>query len=75
MEEITRIEEADARFRDDMEEAGFEVRDYKGRFFYEGPAVVVSDLQDAIRATDIPLQWDHLGLNWIVYPRADTGRR
>lgn len=57
------------RFCKDMKEAGHEIRDYKGRFFYEGPAVVVEDLLDAIGVTDIPLEWDHIGLSWIVYPR------
>lgn len=57
------------RFRKDMKKAGLEVQEYKGRYFYEGPAVVVKDLQDAIRVTDIPLQWDHMGLQWVIYPR------
>ncbi len=58
------------QFIEDMEEAGLEVQHYKGRFYWEGPAAEVDDLQDAIGATKVRCQWDHLGLGWIVYPRA-----
>ena len=54
----------------DMEEAGLEVQHYRGRFYWEGPAVAVDDLQDALGATKVRCQWDHLGLGWIVYPKA-----
>jgi hypothetical protein len=57
------------QFVEDMEEAGLEVRHYRGRFFWEGPAVVVSDLQEARGATEVACQWDNMGLDWIVYPR------
>ena len=58
------------QFSLDMEAAGFDVREYNGRFFYHGPAAVVDrdQLQDAIRATGVPLQWDNMGRDWIVYP-------
>ena len=58
------------RFVEDMAEAGLEVQYYQGRFYWEGPAVQVDDLQDAIGATKVRCQWDNLGLGWIVYPRA-----
>lgn len=58
------------QFVEDMEEAGLEVQHYRGRFYWEGPAVEVDDLQDALGATKVRCQWDHLGLGWIVYPRA-----
>jgi hypothetical protein len=58
------------RFVEDMEEAGLEVQHYRGRFFWEGPAVVVSDLQDALGATEVRCQWDNMGLDWVVYPRS-----
>lgn len=58
------------RFVEDMEEAGLDVQHYRGRFFWEGPAVQVDDLQDALGATKVHCQWDNLGLGWIVYPRA-----
>ncbi len=58
------------QFVEDMERAGLEVQHYRGRFYWEGPAVAVDDLQDALGATRVRCQWDHLGLGWIVYPRA-----
>jgi len=61
------------KFRKDMEDAGYEVIEYGGRYFYQGPAVTTSkdediDLQDIIRATDLRLQWDNLGFDKVVYP-------
>lgn len=57
-----------------MERAGYDVREYHGRFFYHGPAVSTNEsdgptLQDVIRATKVSVQWDNLGLDYIVYPR------
>jgi hypothetical protein len=57
------------QFTKDMEEAGFEVREYKGRYFYNGPAVSCSNLQSVLSSTKVPCQWDQLGLGWIVYPK------
>lgn len=57
------------KFKREMEEAGLEVENYKGRFFWEGPAVRTDDLQETLAKTVIPCQWDTLGLGWIVYPR------
>lgn len=61
------------RFTEDMENDGREVRQYRGRYYYEGPAVEIDDadeLQDVIRATEVSLQWDELGKNGlIIYPR------
>jgi hypothetical protein len=53
-----------------MDRAGLEVRHYRGRFFWQGPAVVVSDRDQAISATDVACRWDQMGLDWIVYPQA-----
>jgi hypothetical protein len=58
------------RFIDDMEEAGLDMQDYRGRFFWRGPAVVVDDLQQALGATKVPCQWDNMGRGWVVYPKA-----
>ncbi len=58
------------KFRKDCEGEGLEVRHYRGRFFYEGPAVSTKDIQDVIRATTVRVQWDQLGLGYIVYPEA-----
>jgi hypothetical protein len=65
------------KFIQDMEDAGFSVRDYAGRFFWKGPAVATSrnegiDIEDIIRATDVKLQSDSLGLDQIVYPVASA---
>jgi len=57
------------RFTVDMEAAGLHPYHYRGRFYFEGPAVNVDDLQDAIRATSVSVQWDHMGLGFVVYPR------
>lgn len=47
------------------------VEPYAGRFYWEGPAVRADnerELQEIIRATTVPVQWDSLGLGYIVYP-------
>ena len=70
LEQARREGKADVcRFAEDMRRAGLEVRHYRGRFRWEGPAVVVSDLQDALGATKVRCLWDHMGLDKIVYPR------
>lgn len=58
------------KFVEDMEAAGFEVYHYKGRFFWEGPAVNVKNLQDAISNTEVRCQWDDMGLGLVVYPKS-----
>ena len=68
------------QFRHDMKVAGFNVREYRGRNFYDGPAVQVDEsddgwrptFQEVIRATSVVLQRDNLGLDWIVYPKDPT---
>lgn len=62
------------QFVRDMEIVGIEYEEYKGRFFYHGPAVRTNEngfptLQDVVRATKVKLQWDNLGKSdLIVYP-------
>jgi len=59
-------------FRTDMIRADREIREYRGRNFFHGPAVDVGtfdEVQSMIRETTIPLQWDTLGKGFIVYPR------
>jgi hypothetical protein len=64
------------RFVEDMTAAGLRTRHYRGRWYWEGPAVVVEDLQDALGATKVRCQWDNLARDWIVYPKAyGTARR
>ena len=57
------------QFVEDMEDAGLTPWHYCGRFFFEGPAVDVDDLQDALSETKVPCQWDNMGLGWVVYPK------
>ncbi len=55
-----------------MEKAGREVENYRGRNFYNGPAVRVdeSELQGVIRKTRVKIQWDTMGKTGIIiYPR------
>jgi hypothetical protein len=61
------------KFIEDMGLAGIATSAYSGRFFWEGPAVRSDQqngptLQDIIRKTSVPLQWDGLGSNYMVYP-------
>ena len=60
------------QFREDMEAAGYEVRDYGGRMYWKGPAVHVGadELQDVIRATSVRVQTDSMGRDLVVYPKA-----
>lgn len=58
-------------FRKNMEAAGIEYEFYRGRFFYQGWAARAHDrkaFQAIIKASEVELQWDELGLGWIVYP-------
>lgn len=61
------------QFIADMKKVGIACKEYKGRFFYHGPAVRTNEKgfptrQDVIRATRVELQWDNLGFDFIVYP-------
>ena len=56
------------KFVKDMEKAGLEPRFYQGRYYWRGPAVSVSDLQEAMSNTKVKCQWDSLGRGYIVYP-------
>ena len=57
------------QFIKDMEyHTELEVRHYKGRYWWQGPAVSVEYLEDALDHTQVPCQWDQLGLGYIVYP-------
>jgi len=59
------------RFVRDMQDScAGELMHYKGRWFWEGPAVSVDDVQDALGCTKVPCQWETLGMGYVVYPRA-----
>jgi hypothetical protein len=57
------------RFVAECYDAGLSLRHYNGRFYFKGPAVVTSDISIVIRATTVEVQWDNMGLDWIVYPK------
>jgi ribosomal protein L27 len=62
---------AHEQFQADMVAAGRTVRHYRGRHFYDGPAVKIErdELQTLIRETTVMVQVDHLGKTaLIVYP-------
>ena len=63
-------EERHAKFKEDMELAGFDVRNYQGRNYYDGPAVDCSydQEQDVIRATTLKLTSDSMGFGLVIYP-------
>ncbi|MEK6881514.1 MAG: hypothetical protein AABY22_17965 [Nanoarchaeota archaeon] len=44
---------------------------YKGRFFYDGPACDCSsgELNTIVGLSPVPVQWDSMGLGSIVYPK------
>lgn len=65
------------QFVADMQRAGIECEEYNGRFFYHGPAVNTNEkgfptCQDVIRATKIELQWDNMGMDFVVYPAKES---
>ena len=45
--------------------------EYRGRYFYAGPAVVCGreELQRVVRESPVEVQWDSLGMDLIVYPK------
>ncbi len=58
------------KFVEDMDAAGRAVYHYRGRFWYEGPAVDVDSydkVQDVIRDTKVRVQTDNMGLGFVVY--------
>lgn len=62
------------QFQKDCEEAGMEVKEYHGRFYYVGPAVFTNEddwptRDDVVRATTVKLQYDNLAFDWVVYPK------
>lgn len=61
------------KFVEDMSIAGIVTSAYLGRFFWQGPAARSDQqngptLRDIINKTAVPLQWDNLDSNFIVYP-------
>jgi hypothetical protein len=66
------------KFVQDMQFAGIVTAAYHGRFFWEGPAACSDQrngptLQDIVDRTEVPLQWDSLASNYMVYPVGQAG--
>lgn len=55
-------------FVEEMEESGFEVEHYNGRFNFSGPAARCEHYSDVMAATTVRCQYDNMGLSYIVYP-------
>jgi hypothetical protein len=61
------------KFVEDMNDAGIHTEGYLGRFFWKGPAARSDEqngptLLDILKVTAVPLQWDRLDCNYMVYP-------
>jgi hypothetical protein len=57
------------KFIRNMKRAGLKPYYYSGRYYYKGPAVNVSNIQDALSNTKVPCRWDNMGLDYVVYPK------
>ena len=62
--------ESQQQFKEDMENEGFDVEYYCGRFYYHGYAVRCDseDEHRVIRATKVDLKTDSMGKGLILYP-------
>ena len=65
--EYTRL--SHAIFASEAANAGLDVRRYRGRFGYEGPAVNAEDVDEVTRHVSVPCQSDNMGRGVVVYPR------
>jgi hypothetical protein len=62
------------QFCNDMMDAGFELEHYRGRWYWQGPAVRCDDISDVMSITKVKCQWDSMGRGVIVYPKqSDEG--
>jgi len=66
--------EAYRKFVELLHREGFDVWHYRGRFFYNGPAVTVTweqmeHLKALLVGHGLRLQHDNLGLDWVLYPQ------
>ena len=60
------------QFVNDCQAAGFHVEHYKGRFYWEGPAVRCDCISDIMSITIVRCQHDSMGLGVIVYPETSA---
>lgn len=70
VKKLTAGDLANKQFERDMEEASYKVRTYAGRWFWKGFGVTVDkhEVNDVVRATEVKLQRDSMGLGIILYP-------
>lgn len=61
---------ANEQFKAAMERNGLTVQLYQGRWFWKGYGVSIDryDLEEVKRMTKVALQYESLGLGYIVYP-------
>jgi hypothetical protein len=57
-----------AKFATEAAEAGLEVERYRGRCYYDGPAVRADSADEVLRYVTVRCQQDSMGLGVIVYP-------
>lgn len=61
------------RFVEWAKDNGYEPYHYRGRFYWEGPAVNLDSIGDAVNVP-VRFQTDSMGLGVVIYPQAsDTG--
>jgi hypothetical protein len=58
----------------DAAKAGLRVQHARMRFYWEGPVIYTSDLQDVLSCTQVKCLWDEDGTRFVVYPRAYTDK-
>ncbi len=57
------------KFAQECHAADLEVRNYSGRMYYNGPAVVCDDVSEVMSVVSVKCQWDNMGLRFVVYPK------
>jgi len=62
-------QESYKQFIRDVRCEGYEPTHYNGRFFFKGPCIIVENIQDGIRATNVEVQWDNMGRDYVIYPK------
>lgn len=59
------------KFVENFLDSEFELREYRGRFWYDGPAVVcgTGELSEALVIAGVKCDRDNMGLDMIIYPK------
>ena len=61
--------ETHVKFCQDMRGYDIDVRFYRGRNFYAGPAAEADSISDIMSKTTVKCNYDTMGEGYIVYPR------